>query len=191
MKENLMRILYIHGFGSHYDPNHEKIQMLKTLGTVVGVNVDYCNGFTTVFDTALDAVIAEEVDLIVGTSMGGYLAAQVGARAGVPFVALNPATSPVVGLQKWVGTFTDYADNDKCLTPSIVESYPDIVQQGAGLVIVESGDEIISAVETVALLENVFRVELFSGGSHRFTNLKSALPIIQEHIVTTSTYGIE
>jgi predicted esterase YcpF (UPF0227 family) len=165
--------------------------MLETLGTVIGVNVDYCNGFTTVFNTALDVAIAENVDLIVGTSMGGYLAAHVGAKAGIPFVSLNPATSPIVGLQKWIGTFTDYADNDKCLTLSTVESYPDIVQEGAGLVIVESGDEVICAADTVALLEDVFRVELFSGGSHRFTNLRSALPIIEEHIVTTSTYGIE
>jgi hypothetical protein len=74
---------------------------------------------------------------------------------------------------------------------STVESYPDIVQEGAGLVIVESGDEVICAADTVALLSDVFRVEFFSGGSHRFTNLKSALPIIQEHIVATTTYGIE
>ena len=185
-----MKILYIHGFGSHYDPTHDKIQMLETLGTVVGVNVDYCHGFTTVFNTALDAVVAEEINLIVGTSMGGYLAAHVGAKAGIPFVSLNPATNPGVALQKWVGTFKDYADNDKCLTPSTVESYPSITQDGAGLIVVESGDEIICAADTIALLKDVFRVELFTGGSHRFTNLTRVLPIIQEHVVANSTCRI-
>ena len=185
-----MKILYIHGFASQYDPNHNKIKMLETLGTVVGVNVDYCNGFTDVFNKALDAAIIGEVDLIVGTSMGGYLAAQVGAKTGVPFVSLNPAINPSNALQKWVGTFKDYADNDKCLTLSAVGSYPDITQDGAGLIVVESGDEVICAADTIALLKDVFRVELFSGGSHRFTNLERVLPIIQEHLIATSTCGV-
>jgi predicted esterase YcpF (UPF0227 family) len=178
-----MKILYIHGFGSCYNPTHEKIKSLETLGTIVGVNVDYCKGFTSVYDAAMDVAVKENVDLIVGTSMGGYLASHIAAgMQGTPFVALNPATSPSVGLQHWVGTFTDYTGKSKCLTELIISSYPDIIKEGSGLVIVESGDEVISANETRALLDDVFRVEMISGGSHRFSHMDTALVMIKEHM---------
>lgn len=176
-----MKILYVHGFGSAFDPNHEKIQMLETLGTVVGVDVDYCKGFSNAFETVLAAVLGEGIDLIVGTSMGGYMAAHVGAETGTPFVSLNPATSPSESLQRWVGTFTDYAGNDRCLTESAVANYPDIIKEGYGLVIVETADEIINAHNTIDELSDDFRVEFFHGGGHRFVHMEQALPLIQEH----------
>jgi len=176
-----MKILYIHGFGSQYDPEHEKIKLLETLGTVVGVNVDYCKGFRSAFETVINAVLDGDIDLIVGTSMGGYMAAHVGAETGTPFVSLNPAIQPSISLQKWLGTFTDFSGNDKCLTEATVKNYPDIIQEGYGLVIVETADEIINAHDTMELLSDVFRVEYFAGGSHRFTHMEAALPMIQEH----------
>lgn len=186
-----MKILYVHGFGSQYDPTHEKIQMLETLGTVVGVDVDYCKGFRSAFETVFGAALENGVDLIVGTSMGGYMAAHVGAETGTPFVSLNPAVQPSVTLQKWIGTFTDYAGNDRCLTEGVVANYPDIIQEGSGLVIVETADEIINAATTVALLEDAFHVETFSGGSHRFTHMEKALPLIRSHMAMCANYGLD
>jgi predicted esterase YcpF (UPF0227 family) len=185
-----MKILYVHGFGSHYDPEHEKIKLLETLGTVVGVDVDYCKGFRRAFEMVLESALSQKVDLIVGTSMGGFMAAHVGAETGTPFVALNPATQPSKTLQKWVGTFTDYAGNDRTLTKDCVDNYPDIIQEGSGLVIVETADEIINAYNTAALLNGVYQVEVFGGGSHRFTHMKNALPVIQEFYTQSETsYG--
>lgn len=187
-----MKILYVHGFGSSYDPEHEKIQYLKTLGTVIGVDVDYCDGFTSVFERVLDAVLTEKVDLIVGTSMGGYMAAHVGAEAGIPFVAMNPAIKPNISLQRWVGAFVDYNGHEHYLSESVCETYPDIVQKGNGLVLLDSGDEVIPAYPTQHLLENVFDVRMFSGGNHRFAHLETALPIIKKFFeVSENTYGLE
>ena len=187
-----MIILYIHGFGSHYDPEHEKIKALETLGTVVGVDVDYCKGYDRVSGRIYDAIMDEQVDLIVGTSMGGYMAAQMGSQCGVPFVALNPAIKPSETLQKWVGTFVDYTGNDICLTESVVMTYPDIVQTGAGLVMVDGGDEVIRAQDTMDLLENVFQVEWFANGNHRFAHMEAALPKIKAHVHNTKTnYGLD
>lgn len=187
-----MKILYIHGFGSRYDPGHVKIKSLEQLGTVVGVDVNYCKGFKSSFDSIMSVIVSENVDLIVGTSMGGYMAAHVGAKAGIPFVALNPATQPSVTLQKWIGTFTDYSGKDQCLSEATATSFPDITQEGAGLVIVESSDEIINASETVDLLEHVFNVEQFKGGSHRFVHIENALPLIKQHYLQSSiNYGID
>jgi len=185
-----VKILYVHGFGSHYDPEHEKIKALETLGTVIGVDVDYCKGFRSAFETVFSVALVEGVDLIVGTSMGGYMAAHVGAESGTPFVALNPAITPSETLQKWVGTFTDFTGKDRCLTEGTVGNYPDIIQEGCGLVIVETADEVLRAADTVDLLSDVFRVETFAGGSHRFAHIHSALPLIKEHIDHASVvYG--
>ncbi|SRR6056297_3361366 len=187
-----MKILYVHGFGSHYDPEHEKIQMLETLGTVVGVDIDYCKGFKNVFETVFEKASSESVDLIVGTSMGGYMAAQVGSESGTPFVALNPAVQPSETLQKWVGTFTDYSGHKRYLTEGCVENYPDIVKEGCGLVIVETADEVLSANDTVDLLDDVFQVEKFAGGGHRFTHIEKALPLIKEfYNQSTASYGTQ
>jgi len=185
-----MKILYVHGFGSHFDPTHSKIKILGELGTVVGVDVEYCKGFEHSYNIVFDAVLAQEVDLIIGTSMGGYIAAHVGAKTGTPFVALNPATIPSVNLQKWVGNFTDFSGNDHCLTDAVVEGYPEITTDGWGLVIVESGDEIINASDTVAMLENNFQVVKLNGGGHRFVHMELALPIIREFYSRANTsYG--
>lgn len=177
-----MKILYIHGFGSKFDPTHEKIQMLETLGTVVGVDVDYCKGYDHVSSTIYDAVMQHGVDLIVGTSMGGYMSAQMGNHCGVPFVALNPAVTPSESLQKWVGNFTDHVGRDHSLSESTVSSYPDITTEGCGLVIVETADEVIPAYHTQELLQEHFQVEVFKGGEHRFAHMEAALPLIKAHV---------
>jgi predicted esterase YcpF (UPF0227 family) len=185
-----MLILYIHGFGSKFDPTHEKIVQLETLGTVIGVDVDYCRSYHDAIDTVRSAIVDRHVDLIVGTSMGGYLAAAIGAESGIPFVALNPATSPKISLRKWEGNFTDYSGKQHHLVRTVIDGYPDIATDGAGLVIVESGDEVIGAFDTVEALSEHYRVEMFAGGSHRFTHMEKALPIITEfYNQVSTTYG--
>lgn len=186
-----MRILYIHGFGSQFDPNHEKIKVLETLGTVVGVNVDYCRGFENVCAVVKDAILESNIDLVVGTSMGGYTAACVGTKMGIPFVSLNPAVTPSVSLQRWVGNFTDYAGNDHVLTESMVATYPDIPTDGYGLILLQSGDEVIPAGVTQIMLDDFYRVVLYPGGTHRFENLEKALPDITTFVSQANAcYGL-
>ena len=84
---NAMKILYVHGFGSNYHPTKPKVQLLRILGEVVGVDVDYCKGFDAAFQKV--KVAAMTCDLIVGTSMGGFMASHIGAVLSIPFVALK------------------------------------------------------------------------------------------------------
>lgn len=187
-----MNILYIHGFGSKYDPEHEKIKTLESLGTICGVDVDYTRGFRHVFETVMGVVLTSDIDLIVGTSMGGYMAAHIGAESGTPFVALNPATCPSESLKAWVGNNVAHDGTEFSLNEATVANYPDIIEEGCGLVIVESGDEVISSSETIAKLSNVFQVELFAGGCHRFAHMDKALPLIEAHILHAETsYGLD
>ena len=173
-----MKILYVHGFGSYYDRSKSKVQTLQSLGVVIGVNLDYCEGFEANFDKVCEAVSG--CDLIVGTSMGGYMASHVGAACGIPFVALNPAVSPRVSLMKHVGSFVDYGGNNKVLSEAVVANYPDIkTTNGCGLVLLEADDDIIDPKATKALLDPVYDVRLYEGGSHHF----DSLPMVLDEIV--------
>jgi predicted esterase YcpF (UPF0227 family) len=177
-----MKLLYLHGFGSHYNPTHDKIIALETIGTVCGIDIDYCKGYEFVFEKVQSTVSIHDIDVIVGTCMGGYMAAQVGAAIDVPFVSVNPIVAPNIWLQQWVGAFSDCDNNTKILPDNTVAGYPDITTEGNGLVLLDSNDEIVNAKETFRLLEDTFNVKMFAGGNHCFAHMEHALPLIVEHM---------
>lgn len=176
-----MRLLYIHGFASFYDPSKSKIKILKNLGEVAGVDIDYCGGFDTAFKKASDAAMT--CDLVVGTSMGGFVASHVGAALGIPFIALNPAIAPKESLLKYVGSFTDYSGNEKVLDEATVASYPDFkTVDGCGLILLESGDDVIDPKRTFAALDGIYQIKMVEGGSHRFSSLSEQVEEIAAFI---------
>lgn len=185
-----MNILYIHGFGSAYNPDHPKIKELTALGEVYGVDVDYTKGhehvFNKVYDTVTNELTDASTDLVIGTSMGGYMAAAIGSSLDIPFVAMNPVIEPKLSLLQWVGTFINYNRDEKHLSRSIVAMYPSISKKGNGLILLDLADEILPARETEDELKDVFQVETFAGGGHRFTHTKQSIPIIKEFIENTN-----
>ena len=184
-----MRTLYVHGFGSRFDPGNPKLKALSELGEVVGVDVDYCEGFKTAFSEV--SAGASECDLIVGTSMGGYLASHVGAAHGIPFVALNPAVKPSETLCRHIGTFVDYVGRHSTLTEETVAGYPDIqMVGGCGLILLEAGDDVIDPEVTMNMLREVYSVKMYEGGSHRFEGLSEHLGEIQAFMnIAEAVYG--
>ncbi|MDG2453865.1 MAG: YqiA/YcfP family alpha/beta fold hydrolase [Paracoccaceae bacterium] len=168
------KILYIHGFASFYDPTKSKCQILQSLGEVVGVDIDYCEGFGTAFTKASAA--ARTCDLVIGTSMGGFMASHVGAALGIPFVALNPAIAPQETLLRHLGTFTDYCGDEKVLDAAIVADYPGFqTVGGCGLILLETGDDVIDPNRTFAELNSIYSVKMVDGGSHRFSSLSEQM----------------
>lgn len=168
-----MNILYVHGFGSRFDPHSDKVVALSKLGTVWGVDVDYTQGFRHAIKTVSKAVIEREIDLVVGTSMGGYMAIEAAFVFGIEFVALNPACWPSTGLSKWQGSFVDFVGNQCFMSADAVASYPDVfVRSGVkGTVFVEAGDSVIDVAATIQLLSQQYPVQVFPGGSHRFESI--------------------
>jgi predicted esterase YcpF (UPF0227 family) len=187
-----MNILYIHGFGSKYDPTHEKVMTLEKLGTVFGVNVDYTLDYHLVYEKIVAAITEYKIDLIVGTSMGGYMAAQTGSKIGLPFVAINPAITPVTSLLRWEGNHTGYNDKPFTLSKPVIETYPDIAKTGCGLVLLDRADEVISASLTLNVLRDCFETVIYSGGNHRFTHMTKSLDVIREHYENSKiVYGLD
>jgi uncharacterized protein len=176
-----MNILYIHGFGSRFDPASEKIQALSNLGTVYGIDLDYTQPFAK--NLARCEAIVEQlgIELVVGTSMGGFMASHVATAAGadVKFVALNPCVDPGTMLSKYLGTHTDHYGVEYTLTQLTLDQMPYFNKLSKGVVMLDAADDVIPAADTVAALGSLYPVITFDGGSHRFEHMADAVAVIE------------
>ena len=182
-----MNILYLHGYASCYKPDTDKVIALEQLGPVSGIDLDYTEGPDAVIEAALEATTRYNTELLVGTSMGGWLASQVALRTGLPFVALNPATDPAESLQKYIGQPIDFTGTAYVIDAQTVSAYPPLARDAHGLVLCQSGDDVIDAQATHAALSRHYHVELLPGGSHRFENLDLQLDQIVSHYQAATT----
>ena len=185
-----MKILYVHGFGSKFDASNDKVVALRALGEVVGITVDYTEARDEIATQLVEYVLQHEIDLIVGTSMGGHMSAIVGARVGVPFVAINPALDPATSLYRHIGKHTTYAGDEYELTEEAITSYDKFDTTGCGLVLLDSGDALFDSAVTAELLTPHYEVVTFDGGSHRFEHMNEALDVVMKHCETSGVvYG--
>jgi len=187
-----MNILYIHGFKSQFKEQSEKVQALKTLGNVFGVTLDYTNTFDEIKNTLLKFVLDKDMDieLIVGTSLGGYYASIIGASAGVPFVAINPVVDPVLTLSKYIGDGFTFTGEAYTLKEETVRAYPGFALDGCGLILLDRGDELINSEKTLATLKDHYDTKIFEGGSHRFQHINESLTEITSYFNRASfVYG--
>jgi len=175
----MLNFFYCHGFASSFDPNKSKVQTLTKLGSVDGCNIDYTRRADEVVSHVIEQGDFANVDVIVGTSMGGWLAAELGSSLGIPFVAINPAVDPSQTLRKYIVTAEDYQGKPYTLTESAVASYYPIAKNGCGLILLDVGDEVIDARHTQEVLTQYYQVEMFEDGNHRFAHMEEALPLIE------------
>lgn len=83
-----MNVLYLHGLESK--PTGPKMRYLKDrFENFYAPEIDYEE--PEAFEEILDLCIAEEFDMIIGSSMGGYFAHAVGTTLGIPVIMFNPA----------------------------------------------------------------------------------------------------
>jgi len=184
-----MNILYIHGFGSCFNQNSEKVRALSEIGEVFGIEIDYTKLFTDIEVAIIGLIIKKDIDLIVGTSMGGFCASVTGTKTGVPFVAINPVLEPVKTLSKYIGDGIDFSGNTYKLERKTLSSYPSFSLNGCGLILLDRGDELIDSNQTAKILDQYYKIRIFDHGHHRFAHIQESLDDIRIFNITSLVYG--
>lgn len=85
-----MRVVFFHGLESK--PHSEKnIELVKHFGesNVYAPTMDYRDPF--LFDTVLKEIKERDIQLLIGSSMGGYFAYCLSTLTGIPTLLFNPA----------------------------------------------------------------------------------------------------
>ena len=186
----MIKIFYVHGWGSEFDPTSDKVRALSELGHVHGITVPWADGHRAVFDRLAEEITEYQPDLLVGTSMGGYGVNHLGTELGIPFVAINPAIRPHETLMRRVGEGTDYYGNNYQLTAETVAQFPEFVVGGYGLVLVAMDDDVIDAQETINRYNDHYDIRTYETGGHRFTNLAEAIVEIRQfYNIAEGVYG--
>jgi predicted esterase YcpF (UPF0227 family) len=189
-----MHFIYLHGFNSAYDPNSEKIQQLSHLGTVSGITYNTFATHKEIFQHISHEIYTQVHDrediVFVGTSLGGFWAAEMARHFGVPSVIINPCYDPYEMLRKYVGeTSENYQTGEtNVLTNEVVETYPvngiigsDNTYEYLPLTLLDMGDNVIDSFKTREVLEG-FPMVHWAEGSHRFEHIADALAHINEYM---------
>lgn len=164
----MTNVLYIHGYASNFKPDSEKMQHLASEFNLSGVDVDYSLGFDSVEACVREAVVNSHVDLLIGTSMGGYTAQRLGPKFGLPWVAINPAVDA-----KQVMIDKGHSD--------VADSFDQAKFDGSGLVLLDRDDEVFDSLATYTALPNRIQelAVMYPGGDHRFQHMKQAVQEIK------------
>ena len=175
-------ILYIHGFGSCGDSN--KTRILRgyfgddaLLAPDLPVDPDEAVLF---LKTLMEQ---NEIQMLVGSSLGGYYADYLAETYGIRSVLINPSTKPYETLAAYVGINRRWCDNapfewkydylealKKYATGEMKHAVP-------RLVLLQSADEVLD-YRIAAKKYSDTEVVIEEGGSHRFENLGDYLEAI-------------
>ena len=174
--------VYLHGFNSAFSPENDKVKTLSSLGTVVGVSYDSYGTYDEIKSYLTAQLLQYDLDdlVLVGTSLGGFWAAELASVFSIPSVVINPCYDPTNMLQKYVGPQKNYLTTEEtCFELASALSYTNRKSYNLKftylpLVLLDMGDEVIDSFETRRLFEG-FPIVHWATGSHRFDHMEDAL----------------
>ena len=176
-------ILYLHGFASCGDSNKTKL-LKQFFGDDEVLAPDLPVNPTEAISLARKLIIDKDIDLIIGSSLGGFYANYLSETMGVKAVLINPSTQPFITLAPFIGTnhywcsgeafeFTKVDLNALFEISTAKPSNP-----GQYLVLLQTGDELLDYVKAQDKYEGA-KLIVEEGGNHRFENLDNYLEIIK------------
>ncbi len=85
-----MKALYIHGLNS--SPNPKKLEIIENLGLeVVSPFIDYDKEKSAVYERVKTIALKKKIDLIIGSSLGGFIGFWLAKDIEIPALLFNPA----------------------------------------------------------------------------------------------------
>ena len=177
-------ILYLHGFASC--GNSTKTQLLKKyFGEENVLAPDLPPSPHEAVSLARKLIIENEIDLLIGSSLGGFYASYLCETMGLKTVLINPSIQPYITLASYVGenhywcsgeAFEFSREDLNSLFEYAVGSPQDATKY---LLLLQTGDELLDYTKAQEKYVGA-RIILEEGGNHRFENLDAYLKIIKE-----------
>lgn len=177
-------ILYLHGFNSA--PASHKARALYALMQARGLADQFiCPALphrpweaTRVIQRILAAHESGSVTL-VGSSLGGFYATWFAEERGLRAVLVNPAITPHLGLQAYLGVQRNlYTGAEYEVTPAHLEGWAALVRERVDperyLLLLETGDELLDWRDAAAKYEGARMVIRF-GGDHTMASFPEHL----------------
>ena len=168
-------LVYLHGFNS--SPASHKAQVMKTYMEGRGLGSRYA--CPTLPDTPGDAIRKIEQAIagrdprtvtFIGSSLGGYYATYFVEKLGCRAVLINPAITPHVGLEAYLGTQKNLHTGEPYeLTRAHLDGWRDLMVERIDperyLLLLETGDEVLDWREAARKYEGA-RTAIRDGGDH-------------------------
>lgn len=177
-------IVYLHGFNSA--PASHKARVLHGFLQARGMGGEFvCPALphrpweaTRVIERTLAPYDPRRVTL-VGSSLGGFYATWFAEERGLRAVLINPAITPHIGLQAYLGTQRNlYTAQEYEVTPAHLEGWAALLRERVDperyLLLLETGDELLDWREAAAKYEGARMVIRF-GGDHTLASFPEHL----------------
>jgi hypothetical protein len=180
-------IVYLHGFNS--SPASHKAQLLKRHLEGRGLGDRYaCPALPDApaqairaIENAIQGRSPERVTLL-GSSLGGFYATWLVEKLGCRAVLINPAITPHIGLEAYLGTQKNLHTGEPYeLTRAHLEGWRrllvDRIDPERYLLLLETGDEVLDWREAVRKYEGA-RMVIRQGGDHSLQCFAEMIPRI-------------
>lgn len=188
-------IIYIHGFNSDATYTNKKVQVLQKhfpKEKILPIRYDSFASKEVILKSISEQLssIAEDVTLVVGTSLGGYFAASLASLYRVPSVLINPCIEPRKLLKQVINKIqTNFVTAEKnTLTDKVVESYIDPISNSLNdyafipLILLSKDDEVLDYKETKVHFPD-FPILIGKFGGHRFKDFEILIPQIKSYLI--------
>ncbi len=182
-----MTLFYLHGFNSA--PQSHKAQALKRYLEERGLGSRFAcpqlphrpAGAIALAESEIAARAPGTVTL-VGSSLGGFYATHLAEKHGLRAVLLNPAVTPQLDLESYVGTQRNlYTGEAYELTRGHIDEWraldTPVRHPENYLLIVETGDEVLDYRAAVAKYAGARQI-VIAGGDHSLASFPEHLPAI-------------
>jgi len=176
-------ILYLHGFASCGDSTKTKV-LKEFFGDDEVLSPDLPVNPTEAISLARKLIIEKDIDLIIGSSLGGYYASYLAETMGLKAVLINPSTQPFLTLASFIGTnhywcsgeAFEFTKDDLNALFEIAITKPS--QPSQYLVLLQTGDELLDYTKAQDKYSGA-KIIVQEGGNHRFENLDTYLEEIK------------
>ncbi|HFU77618.1 MAG TPA: hypothetical protein ENK90_01500 [Epsilonproteobacteria bacterium] len=178
----MSKILYLHGFSSCGEGNKStELKRYFSDEMILSPNLPF---------SPLEAIAAieiflkdEKIDLIIGSSLGGFYATYIAEKYQCKAILLNPSTHPWETLSSYVGWQKRFCDNKEFeFKAEYLEAFK-LLQKtpslGEYLVLLQSEDEVLDYTKAQSLY-NKHKIVVEYGGNHRFENIDEYMSMIEK-----------